>query len=200
MEYKYEVIIRKQFEGLTRSNNVHTIEKAHSFVRGLIIHPYTGDILSCGDETVKLWRPHSPDWEMPPSNDIDSIRSHNVFSNNDQYKTRLIPKKPEQYWSHSHPFTAITLSYDASNFATTCSQGVHLWDFDRSEPVAHLEWTGRPDNYMAVSFNHVERYILAATASDRSIVFYDTRVRSPIRRFLLSVRIGSISVVYSPYR
>ncbi len=62
----------------------------------------------------------------------------------------------------------------------TCGDEVNIWDEERTEPVRTFTWG--VDSISTVKFNPVETHILGATASDRSIMLYDMRGSTPLRK------------------
>ena len=136
--------------------------RAHQgFVRGLALNR-TGDlIVSCGnDKTVKLWRPSSA------LRDPDNV-------------------KPLKTLLGEQPFTALDHHWAEPTMAT-CSSQIDIWDHVRSEPIQSFKWGA--DSIQCVRYNKVETNVLASCASDRSVVLYDVRLKTPIRKLLLSVR------------
>lgn len=104
-------------------------------------------------------------------------------------------------WVGEEPFTSLSHHYKENRFATSGSDGIYVWDYHRSEPLSHLVFNNSPDTYIKVSYNPIERDILAASASDRSIVLFDLRTNTPIRKTVLSVCINYFlffEVIISP--
>ena len=73
----------------------------------------------------------------------------------------------------------------------TCGEQVEIWDETRSEPVQSLTWG--VDSVGNIRFNPVEHNILATTGSDRTVVLYDIRKASPLRKVLLSMQSNGIA-------
>ena len=79
------------------------------------------------------------------------------------------------------------------NSFVTCGEGsVLLWDSGRSHPVKQFEWG--VDSVHTVKFNQIETNILAACASDRSIILYDIRAKTPaIRKIIMDLKTNAIA-------
>ena len=75
----------------------------------------------------------------------------------------------------------------------TCGEGsTLLWDSGRSFPIKEFQWG--VDSVHAVKFNPVETDILAAAASDRSIILYDIRAKTPaIRKIIMDLKTNAIA-------
>jgi WD repeat and SOF domain-containing protein 1 len=84
-------------------------------------------------------------------------------------------------------------------FVTSAMQVVEVWDSNKYEmlfvlsliyfstkPTTTFEWGH--DTVSCVKWNPSEDYIIASTASDRSICLYDIRAKTPIRKVILKVR------------
>ena len=65
------------------------------------------------------------------------------------------------------------------SFATS-GHVVELWSATRSEPVTSFTWGA--DTVNTVKFNPVEVNIMATAGDDRSIVLFDIRQSTPIRK------------------
>jgi len=68
---------------------------------------------------------------------------------------------------------------------------VDLWDYTRTDPIHSFEWGC--DNIHCVRFNRVEYDVLATCASDRSIVLYDIRKQTPIRKLVMQMSTNDLS-------
>eukprot|EP01006_Ploeotia_vitrea_P026510 TRINITY_DN59486_c0_g1_i1.p1 TRINITY_DN59486_c0_g1~~TRINITY_DN59486_c0_g1_i1.p1 ORF type:complete len:532 (-),score=303.51 TRINITY_DN59486_c0_g1_i1:68-1663(-) len=94
------------------------------------------------------------------------------------------PIEPLVTWLGDSPFTSVDANMDTSNpLVVSGGAQVDLWDLMRSEPVHSFAWGA--DSINCVRFNPVEKQLLGSTASDRSIVFYDTRMRTPVRKLIM---------------
>ena len=81
-----------------------------------------------------------------------------------------------------------------TTFATSALDGVYIWDYDRSEPVNNLTWSDTmPDSFLTCAFNPVEYDVLAATAADRSMAFFDLRAKSAVRKMTMKRNCNALS-------
>lgn len=80
-----------------------------------------------------------------------------------------------------------SISHNRSNktFAT-CGEICQIWEEARSEPLRTFQWG--VDSLHDVSFNPVETNVLAACASDRSVILYDTRDSGPLRKVVMKLK------------
>ncbi|GJQ81524.1 hypothetical protein Trydic_g4886 [Trypoxylus dichotomus] len=129
-------------------------------VRGIIYIPDGTQFITLGDDkTIKTWKTQMPQ-----------------FGEEEEPINTIITKTVLGGISHS---------YKGSTFAT-CGEICQLWERSRNEPIRTYQWG--VDSLHAVAFNPVERNILAACASDRSIILYDTRDSGPIRKLVMKMR------------
>lgn len=73
----------------------------------------------------------------------------------------------------------------------TCGERIELWEETRSEPLKSFSWGC--DSVNCVRFNPIETDVCCSTAGDRSIVLYDIRKASPLRKVVLEMRSNSIA-------
>ena len=79
-----------------------------------------------------------------------------------------------------------------NTFATCGESSALLWDSGRSHPVKEFQWG--VDSVHTVKFNQIETNILAASASDRSIILYDIRAKTPsIRKVIMELKTNAIA-------
>lgn len=78
----------------------------------------------------------------------------------------------------------------------TAGENVSLWEEGRNEPLRSLNWS--VDTVYNVTFSPVECDLLASLSSDRSIVLYDIREASPLRKVVLEMRSNALS--FNPMR
>jgi WD repeat and SOF domain-containing protein 1 len=102
--------------------------------------------------------------------------------------------KPISTWLNKTPFSSLSHKWSpgtteagslvsGTTFATSATDAVYVWDYHRSEPVANLTWSETsPDSFLTCVFNPVEHDLLASTASDRSMAFFDLRSKSAVRK------------------
>lgn len=165
------------------------------FVRG-IASDQTGDYLySCGnDKTIKLWKVNQNEADDSDDDD-DSDDEENEPENNHYRRGLRMGKdsslvKPYHTFKGNQSFTGISHHRKKELFATASYQ-VDLWDGQRSEPIHSFTWGA--ESVYSVKFNPVETHVLASTASDRNIVLYDIRTKSPLKKLIMHNSTNCIS-------
>ncbi|XP_078665363.1 DDB1- and CUL4-associated factor 13-like isoform X2 [Branchiostoma floridae x Branchiostoma belcheri] len=137
-----------------------TIQAHTGFVRGMCVTPDHGNVLSIGDDkTIKMWSLTSPE-AGEEEEPVQTILGKSIF-------------------------TGIDHHWKDATFAT-CGQTVDIWDHARAEPLRSFSWG--VDSLNCVRFNPIEKHYLASCAADRSIILYDTRGSSPLRKVILNMR------------
>eukprot|EP00123_Amoebidium_parasiticum_P000808 comp11710_c0_seq1/m.6274 comp11710_c0_seq1/g.6274 ORF comp11710_c0_seq1/g.6274 comp11710_c0_seq1/m.6274 type:complete len:447 (-) comp11710_c0_seq1:479-1819(-) len=135
------------------------------YVRGLSVGPYGDHFVSVGeDQTVKTWALETADSEASKHT-------------------------PTNVWLGKHAFTGVDHHRRKGLFATGGSV-VEVWDHHRSEPVHNFSWGA--DTITAVKFNSVEVDVFASCATDRSLVLYDIRMGSPLKKLIMQMRTNAI--------
>lgn len=97
--------------------------------------------------------------------------------------------QPLYTYHGKHAFTGVDHHRSEPQFATSGSV-IELWDVNRSEPINTFEWGA--DTINAVKFNQTETNILASCATDRAIVLYDIRTRTPLQKVVLEYRSNAL--------
>jgi len=134
-------------------------------------------LISCGlDKLIKVWS-------------LEQVVADSV--SNSSFNTADI--QPYLVQMGARPFTGVDHHCSKDMYATSSTQ-VDLWDYNRSEPIQTLAWNG--ETMRSVKFNLVETNILVSTALDRSIVLYDVRASTPIRK--LVTKACSNAVCWNP--
>ncbi|EDO42857.1 predicted protein [Nematostella vectensis] len=146
---------------------LRTITAHKGFVRGLCVDHTGQSFISVGDDKIVK------QWSM--SNALDGTT------------TKL---EPLQTILGKTMFHGIDHHWKDKTFAT-CGEQVDIWDEGRAEPVRSFTWG--VDTIHSVKFNPVETHILASTASDRSIVLYDMRGSTPLRKLVMEMRSNTIA-------
>ncbi|CAG9857338.1 unnamed protein product [Phyllotreta striolata] len=133
-------------------------------VRG-IVYTITGDrFITIGDDkSIKTWSADEPAFGEDEE-PVNTILSKTVLS-------------------------GISHHYTDNTFATS-GELCQLWDETRNEPLRTIEWG--IDTLHDVAFNPVEGNILAACASDRSIILYDTREKLPLRKVIMKLKTNKL--------
>uniref|UniRef100_A0A8C5E0I3 DDB1- and CUL4-associated factor 13 n=1 Tax=Gouania willdenowi TaxID=441366 RepID=A0A8C5E0I3_GOUWI len=86
-------------------------------------------------------------------------------------------------------FTGLDHHQKEGVFAT-CGQQVDIWDEQRSSPIRSFTWG--VDSFSSVRFNPVETELLASCGSDRSVVLYDMRESTPLRKVIMKMRTNTV--------
>lgn len=158
---------------LSSKKTLWAIENAHQgFVEGLCVVPEGDYFFSCSrDKTIKKW--HC---------DIHNVGGGKNFN------------KPVQTYLGDNFFTCIDHHYEDARFATA-GVNLQIWDENRSSPLHTINWNGDSGagTIHAMRWNHIERHVMATAASDNTILLYDLRSYSPIRRLVLDMRSNSIA-------
>lgn len=105
---------------------------------------------------------------------------HNVY--------RLPSTRNNQHSSNA--FHSIDHHWSDSQFATASSDAaVHLWDPERSTPIATFNnlW-GSDDTVTTVRYNPAERDLIAHCSNDRGIGLHDTRTSSALQKTIMSMK------------
>ena len=155
-----------------RINNAHT-----SAIRGVACTSDGEHFITCSlDSTVKLYNYQQC---------IDRYtQSHH---------TTTIP--PQHQWLGESAYNSVDTYYNSSDSEysdtfVTGGSNVSLWNIHRSEPIHSFTWG--VDNINTVQYNRVECNVLASTASDRNIVLYDVRSKSPIRKIVMTMQTNTL--------
>ncbi|KAK6168021.1 hypothetical protein SNE40_021929 [Patella caerulea] len=149
---------------ITKRNCVKSVQAHDGLVNGVCGHPNGEYIFSVGaDKQIKQWN-------ITVEGDIQ-----------DQPKSTILGRSVFQDIDH----------HGKDNFYATCGAGVNIWDEERTEPIRYFTWG--VDSIHHVKFNPVETNILGAAASDRSILLYDMRGSTPLRKVILKLRSNAIS-------
>ncbi|KAK0091426.1 hypothetical protein PV326_003254, partial [Microctonus aethiopoides] len=117
------------------------------------------------DKTIKTWKINE---------------STNYDDNNEDDKD-----EPINTIISRNVITGITHHRNKPQFAT-CGEVCQLWEETRNEPIKTFKWG--VDSLHDVKFNPVQTNLLAACASDRSIILYDTRDTGPLRKVVMKLR------------
>jgi len=86
--------------------------------------------------------------------------------------------------------TGISHARAGDQFAT-CGENAQLWAAGRSVPLRTFQWG--VDSVHLVRFNLVETNLLAAAASDNSVMLYDTRDVGPVRKVVMTLRSNALA-------
>ncbi|XP_057455551.1 uncharacterized protein LOC130746828 [Lotus japonicus] len=143
-------------------------------VRGLTVSTDGRILVSCGtDCTVRLWN-------VPVDTLMDS---------DDSTKNTV---EPASVYVLKNAFWAADHQWEGELFATAGAQ-IDIWNHNRSQPINSFTWGS--DTTISVRFNPGEPNLLAASTSggSRSIILYDIRMASPVRKMMMETKTNSIS-------
>jgi WD repeat and SOF domain-containing protein 1 len=138
-------------------------------VRGLVANT-SGDLLLSAsmDSTVKMWRSEAS---------LDEIASAEGV-------------RPVATFLGAHPFNAVD-HHRKDDLFVTAGAKVELWNHNRADALHSFEWGA--DTVNTVKFSPVEHHLLVSTASDRNIVLYDVRARSPLKKLIMQMQTNAVA-------
>lgn len=151
---------------LIRQKCLRAFVAHEGYVRGICYLPNRSlddkQFLTCGDDkTVKLWKSAAPGaLDTETEEPIATMLSKNTLTDISHHQT--------------------------DNTFATSGEVCSIWEHSRNEPLSTYKWG--VDTMHAISFNPIETSLLATCASDRSIIFYDTREAKPLRKIVMTLR------------
>ncbi|XP_076297533.1 DDB1- and CUL4-associated factor 13 [Lasioglossum baleicum] len=150
---------------ITQKTCERTFLAHDGIIRGIVYSINASHIITVGDDkTIKLWKTEKP-----------------LFGAEEEPVNTIISKTMISGISH-HRYRPI--------FAT-CGEACHLWEETRNEPIKTFRWG--VDSLYDVKYNPVQSNLLAACASDRSIILYDARETGPLRKVFMRLRTNKLS-------
>ncbi|XP_011502121.1 PREDICTED: DDB1- and CUL4-associated factor 13 [Ceratosolen solmsi marchali] len=168
---KLQVLLSGAYDGEVRIWNLPQRTCEYNFLahdgvlRGIAFLSGAEHFITIGDDkTIKTWRARKSD------NNEEAVPTNTIIS-----KTIL---------------TGIT-HHRSDAFFATCGEVCQLWEETRNEPIRTFKWG--VDSLHDVKYNYVQTNLLAACASDRSIILYDTRETGPLRRIVMKLRTNRLS-------
>jgi len=145
---------------------IRTLKAHQGYVKGLTFTPDGETLISVGDDkNIQFWDITTNIHGESSSTEIEETPKHSI---------------PTKYNLHS-----VTHHSKKKQFAT-CGDTCLLWDSSRTAPLQEFQWG--VDTLNCVRFNPSQSNILGACASDRSVLLYDIRGNSPIRKVVLKMR------------
>lgn len=148
---------------LPRRERFRTLTAHSGFVRGLCVSPSGNTFVTVGDDKViKQWSmDQCLDLSLATAPDpLNTIIGKNIYHGIDHHQRDTM-------------------------FAT-CGEQVDIWNENRSNPIRSFTWG--VDTIHSVKFNPIETQLLASTASDRSIILYDMRGSTALRKLVMKMR------------
>ncbi|XP_071109371.1 DDB1- and CUL4-associated factor 13-like [Haliotis cracherodii] len=149
---------------LAKRDCATTIQAHEGFVHGLDCHHSQPYFFTCGaDSTIKQW-------QMTAEGGVEE-EPLNIILGKTMFQCL------DHHWSE--------------NIFATSGDQVDIWDESRSKPIRTFNWG--IDSIKHVKFNPVETHLLGATGMDRSVLLYDMRGSSPLRKVILKMCSNAIS-------
>ncbi|XP_066546574.1 DDB1- and CUL4-associated factor 13 [Amia ocellicauda] len=149
---------------LTKRECVRSVQAHEGFVRGMCARFCGTSFFTIGDDkTIKQWNMEGP-----------------AYGEEEEPLNTILGKVV---------YTGIDHHWKEGTFAT-CGQQVDIWNEQRTSPIRTFTWG--VDSINSVRFNPVETDLLASCVSDRSIVLYDMRQASPLKKIVMSLRSNSL--------
>uniref|UniRef100_A0A674B3A4 DDB1- and CUL4-associated factor 13 n=1 Tax=Salmo trutta TaxID=8032 RepID=A0A674B3A4_SALTR len=149
---------------LTKRECVRTLQAHEGFVRGMVVRFCGTSFFTVGDDkTIKQWKMETPGYGEEEE-PLNTILGKSVFTCIDHHQKEGV--------------------------FVTCGQQVDIWDEQRSSPIRSFSWG--VDSFSCVRFNPVETELLASCASDRSIVLYDMREATPLKKVIMNMRSNTL--------
>jgi len=153
---------------LQRKTCVKTFSGGHGgrYVRGIAFNPSGSRLVSVGDDKQIVT------WDVTED------------SNNSAAAVQTVASK--------QIVNGVTFHRSSETFATCGEGSTLLWDSGRTFPIKELSWG--VDSVHAVKFNQIETDILAAAASDRSVILFDVRAKTPaVRKIVMDLKTNAIA-------
>lgn len=149
---------------LTKRECTRTLQAHEGFVRGMCARFCGTSFFTVGDDkTIKQWKMEAPSYGEEEE-PLNTILGKAVYTGIDHH------------WKEG--------------IFATCGQQVDIWDEQKSSPIRTFSWG--VDSFSSVRFNPVETHLLASCASDRSIVLYDMREATPLKKVIMKLRSNTL--------
>lgn len=149
---------------LAKRTCLQTVQAHDGFVKGMCVHPDGNHFYTCGnDQVIKQWN-------INEEGHIEDEPSNTILG-------KTVFQSMDHHWS--------------DNIFVTSGQQVDIWDEERTEPTRSFTWG--IDSIHNVRFNPIETHILGGCASDRSVILYDMRGSTPLRKVILKLKSNSIA-------
>ncbi|XP_018561237.1 DDB1- and CUL4-associated factor 13 [Anoplophora glabripennis] len=168
---RLSVLISGAFDGEVRVWDIAQRISLRDFVahngiiRGITYTPSGDHFITLGDDKcIKTWKSLVPQFGEEEE-PINTVLSKTVLTGISHHR-----KKPI--------------------FATS-GEVCQIWEESRNEPIRTIEWGVY--SLHDIVFNPVESNILAACASDRSIILYDMRENKPLRKVIMNLKTNKLS-------
>jgi WD repeat and SOF domain-containing protein 1 len=90
--------------------------------------------------------------------------------------------------------SSVHTHYSEPIFATG-GNVVQIWNYERSHPIETFDWG--IDSVVKVRFNPSETNLLLGTSLDRSVILYDIKGNTPLRK--VTMKNKSNAICWNPY-
>ena len=160
-------------------------------INGLVFDNGGQHFYSCSDDGLVRR------WSILPTENTTNDESESSSNNNSKgsskgsssSKGKTTPHGPMETWRIAGTFKSIDHNRSSDYFATASDSAVQIWSPDRSAPVqTHQDLWGSDDTVGVVRYNPAERSLLAMCSADRGVGLFDTRLASPLRKTVLSMK------------
>lgn len=150
---------------LVRKTCLRNFTAHEGWVRQMCFAPDGESFFTIGDDkTIKTWKTESPPFREDEE-PVNTLLSRTMLTGISHHRHK--------------PMYA------------TCGDTCQLWEESRNEAIKVFQWG--VDSLHHVAFNQVEQNLLASCASDRSIILYDCRENSPLRKVVLQLRSNALA-------
>lgn len=161
-------------------------------VTGVVFDNDGRNFYSCSDDgAVRLWSayPVSADGDGDGDGDSDSDDGGRKPSHRRGRNEAPTAHGPLNSWRIDGTFKSIDHHRSSPLFATASDSAVCVWNPARSRPVqTHEDLWGSDDTVNVARYNPAEPDLLAVCTADRGIGLFDTRLSSPLKKTVLSMR------------
>mmetsp|Transcript_40254 Transcript_40254/g.82389 ORF Transcript_40254/g.82389 Transcript_40254/m.82389 type:complete len:404 (-) Transcript_40254:2157-3368(-) len=126
--------------------------------------------------------------------EVDSKRNFLITCSDDcslkLWNISEFEQSPKISYKGGEIFNSLSL-HPTKSFFVTGGKQVLIWDQHIFKPIQKLFWGA--SSISCMKFNPIEYNIVISSGSDRSIVLYDLRLHTPIKKFILDMRSNDIS-------
>lgn len=155
-------------------------------VTGVVFDNEGRNFYSCADDgNVRLWSAYPVDSAGDGDDDGDGDRKPSGSGGDDAPTAH----GPLNSWRIDGTFKSIDHHRTSPLFATASDSAVCVWNPTRSRPVqTHEDLWGSDDTVTVARYNPAEPDLLAVCTADRGVGLFDTRLSSPLKKTVLSMR------------
>ncbi len=141
-------------------------------VRGITCDPYGEIAITCGtDKTLKMWNINH-----------GVSKSASILESDGSTERKIATASPINVFLGQGAFLGVDHHKATTTFAS-CGAQVDIWDHDRADPVHSFQWGA--DTVHTVKFNPIETHVFASASSDRNMVLYDIRQKTPLKKIVM---------------